>query len=415
MSASQLTQGSGDASLAHSASALLDSRAESQQTSQTKLALEEVEQQAALSCELLDLAPVLAYDLEGRIVVWTGGDEALYGWSKTEASGMKAHDLLQTACCQPLAEINATVSAGGSWKGELVRTDKTGRRITLTSRWMLHRNGAGDPAAILEVSKDITELKRVELDLFYTRTDLDQRALDLERTIERTAKLYEMIGELEAFSYSVAHDLRAPLRAIHGYAEVLREECEDRVSAGATRILELMMGAAHSMDCLIQDVLALSRLTRADLKLEPLNLQQLLQGILDSCAAFQAPMAEIHAQPPFPAITGNPIALTQCVSNLLSNAVKFVAPGVVPRVDIWAEQKDGVVRLWFADNGIGIAEQHQPKIFGMFQRVSGKYEGTGLGLAIVSRAVLRMGGRVGVESELGKGSRFWLELPASPA
>ena len=415
MNASQLTTGSGDASLAHSASALLDSRAESQETRQTKLTLEEVGQQAALSCELLDLAPVLAYDLEGRIVVWTSGDEALYGWSKTEVSGMKAHDLLQTACAQPLAEINATVFAGGSWEGELVRTDKAGRRITLASRWMLHRNDAGEPAAILEVSKDITELRRVELDLFYTRTDLDQRALDLERTIERTAKLYEMIGELEAFSYSVAHDLRAPLRAIHGYAEVLREECREHISVKSRRILELIMGAAHRMDGLIQDVLALSRLTRADLKLEPVNLQQLLRGILDSCAAFQAPLAEIHTQPPFPAMMGNPIALTQCVSNLLSNAVKFVAPGVVPRVDIWAGQKEGFVRLWFADNGIGIAAQHQPKIFGIFQRVSNAYEGTGLGLAIVSRATLRMGGKVGVESELGKGSRFWLELPAPSA
>ena len=253
------------------------------------------------------------------------------------------------------------------------------------------------------------------MDSFYTRTDLDQRALDLERTIERTAKLYEMIGELEAFSYSVAHDLRAPLRAVHGYAEVLREECRELISVRATRILELIMGAAHSMDCLIQDVLALSRLTRADLKLEPINLQQLLQGILDSCAAFQAPMAEIHTQPPFPTVIGNPIALTQCVSNLLSNAVKFVAPRVVPRVDIWAEQEEGFVRLWFADNGIGIAAQHQAKIFGMFHRVSSEHEGTGLGLAIVSRAALRMGGKVGVESELGKGSRFWLELPASPA
>ena len=84
-------------------------------------------------------------------------------------------------------------------------------------------------------------------------------------------------------------------------------------------------------------------------------------------------------------------------------------------MDIWAEQKDGFVRLWFADNGIGIAAQHQPKIFGIFQRVSNAYEGTSLGLAIVSRAALRMGGKVGVESELGKGSRFWLELPASPA
>ena len=414
MSASPLTAG-GDASLAHSASALLDSRAESQQTSQTKLALEEVEQQAALSCELLDLAPVLAYDLEGRIVVWTSGDEALYGWSKAEVAGMKAHDLLQTTCAQPLAEINATVSAGGSWEGELVRTDKAGRQVTLASRWVLHRNGAGEPAAILEVSNDITELKRAELDVFHTRKELELRALDLERTIESTAKLYDMIGELEAFSYSVAHDLRAPLRSIHGYAEALREECSDHISAEAARTVERIMGATRRMDSLIQDVLALSRLSRVDLKLDPVNMQQLLQGIIDSSAAFQPPMAEIHVEHPLPTVIGNPVALTQCVSNLLSNAVKFVAPGVVPRVDIWAEQEADLLRLWFADNGIGIAAQHLPKVFGLFQRVSSRYEGTGLGLAIVSRAVLRLRGKVGVESELGRGSRFWIEFPAPPA
>ncbi len=415
MSASQLTAGSSDACLARSVDALPGSSAERPGISQTELAADQFAHQAGLLWELFDLSQALAYDLEGRIVVWTSGDEALYGWSKAEVAGMKAHELLQTTCAQPLAEINATVSAGGSWEGELVRTDKAGRQVTLASRWVLHRNGAGEPAAILEVSNDITELKRAELDVFHTRKELELRALDLERTIESTAKLYDMIGELEAFSYSVAHDLRAPLRSIHGYAEALREECSDHISAEAARTVERIMGATRRMDSLIQDVLALSRLSRVDLKLDPVNMQQLLQGIIDSSAAFQPPMAEIHVEHPLPTVIGNPVALTQCVSNLLSNAVKFVAPGVVPRVDIWAEQEADLLRLWFADNGIGIAAQHLPKVFGLFQRVSSRYEGTGLGLAIVSRAVLRMRGKVGVESELGRGSRFWIELPAPPA
>jgi len=169
------------------------------------------------------------------------------------------------------------------------------------------------------------------------------------------------------------------------------------------------------MDCLILDVLALSRLAGADVKLEPVNLEHLLQRVLDSSATFQPPLAEIHVESPLPTVIGNVVALTQCISNLLSNAVKFVAPAVVPGVDIWAEQKDCFVRLWLVDNGIGIAPQHQAKVFDLFQRVGSQYEGTGLGLAIVRRAVLRMGGKVGVESELGKGSRFWIELPESPA
>src|SRR6267378_3416468 len=407
MSASELTGGSSDACLAHSV--------ERPVISQTKLVADQFEHQAGVLYEVFDLAQALAYDLEGRILIWTSGDEALYGWSRAEVAGMKVHDILRTTCAQSLEDISSIVSSRGLWEGELGRTCKAGHRVTLATRCVLHRNPAGQPIAISEVSKDITELKRAELDVFHARKELELRALDMERTIESTAKLYDMIGELEAFSYSVAHDLRVPLRSIHGYAEALREDCRDNISVEAARTVERIMGAARRMDFLIQDVLALSRLSRVDLKLEPVNLQELVQGIIDSSAAFQPPLAEIHVEQPLPTLIGNPVALTQCVSNLLSNAVKFVAPGVVPRVGIWAEQQAGLVRLWFADNGIGIAAQHQPKIFGLFQRVSSHYEGTGLGLAIVSRAVLRMGGKVGVESELGRGSRFWIELPAPPA
>src|SRR6266404_432490 len=416
MSASQLPAGS-DACSAHSAGVLPSGSIESQMMNPAKLAVQQFEQPAALPADYaqwLELTQLLVCDLEGRIVVWTSGNEALYGWSKAETAGLKAHGLLQTVCARPLEEIKATVFTEGSWEGELVRTNKAGGRITLASRWILHRNPAGEPAAILEVSNDITALKRAKLDLFYAGANLEQRTLDLERTIERTAKLYEMIGELEAFSYSVAHDLRAPLRSICGYVEALREECSGPISVEAARITERIIGAARRMDCLIQDVLALSRLARADLKLEPVNLEQLLQGVLDSSAALQPPLAEIYVDQPLPTPIGNVVALTQCVSNLLSNAVKFVAPGVLPHVNIWAEQKAGFVRLWLADNGIGIAAQHQSKVFGLFQRLSSQYEGTGLGLAIVSRAAFRMGGKVGVESEPSKGSRFWIELAASP-
>ena len=416
MRASQLTAGSA-ASSADSAGVLPSGSVESQMINPAKLAVQQFEQLAALPgdyAQWLDLTQLLVCDLEGRIVVWTSGNEALYGWSKEETAGLKAHALLQTVSAEPLEEIKTAVFTEGSWEGELVRTNKAGGRMTLASRWILHRNPAGEPAAILEVSNDITALKRAKLDLFYAGANLEQRALDLERTIERTAKLYEMIGELEAFSYSVAHDLRAPLRSICGYVEALREECSGPISVEAARTTERIIGAARRMDCLIQDVLALSRLARADLKLEPVNLEQLLQGVLDSSAALQPPLAEIYVDQPLPTPIGNVVALTQCVSNLLSNAVKFVAPGVVPRVHIWAEQNGGFVRLWFADNGIGIAAQHQAKVFDLFQRVSSQYEGTGLGLAIVSRAAFRMGGKVGVESEPGKGSRFWIELAASP-
>src|SRR5262249_12882000 len=120
--------------------------------------------------------------------------------------------------------------------------------------------------------------------------------------------------------------------------------------------------------------------------------------------------ATIKLDGEFPAVLGNSTALTQCLDNLLSNAVKFVAPGVRPQIRCRAEHGPGGVRLWIEDNGIGIHKEDQPKLFGMFQRMSREYEGTGIGLALVRKNVERMGGRVGVESEFGKGSRFWIEL-----
>ena len=136
----------------------------------------------------------------------------------------------------------------------------------------------------------------------------------------------------------------------------------------------------------------------------------LLAGMIDSYPGFQAPNACIRIAGPLPRVLANEAGLTQCFSNLLGNAVKFVEKGRIPHVTIRAEQHGPLVRLWFEDNGIGIAPDMQARVFGMFQRLSKDHEGTGIGLALVHKVVERMGGRVGVESEPGAGSRFWIEL-----
>jgi len=167
------------------------------------------------------------------------------------------------------------------------------------------------------------------------------------------------------------------------------------------------------VDRLIQDVLAYTRLSRRDIMLEPVDVERLIQDIIQERPELQKPKAEIRIEGPLPPIMGHGASLTQCISNLLDNAVKFVAPGVKPRVRVYTEPVDHKMRLWFEDNGIGIDQAGQTKLFEMFQRVHGthQYEGTGIGLAIVRKAVDRMKGEVGVESEAGKGSRFWLQLP----
>ena len=136
----------------------------------------------------------------------------------------------------------------------------------------------------------------------------------------------------------------------------------------------------------------------------------LLKGMVESYPQYQQWASSISIAPNLPAVLATEAGLTQCFSNLLNNALKFVLPGTTPEIKIWAEDKGEWVRFWVQDNGIGISAEYREKIFDMFQRVSGSYEGTGIGLALVRKAVQRMNGTVGVESEPGKGARFWLEL-----
>jgi signal transduction histidine kinase len=174
------------------------------------------------------------------------------------------------------------------------------------------------------------------------------------------------------------------------------------------------------MDRLVQDLLAYSRLSRADLRLRPVSLALAVAEALRGLSAeVKERRARLQVREPLPEVVGHEVTLVQVVGNLISNALKFVAPDVRPRVRIWAEPAAGAgagwVRLWVADNGIGIAPQHRERIFGVLERLHGAeaYPGTGIGLAIVRRGVHRLGGRVGVESTPGRGSRFWLELPAA--
>jgi signal transduction histidine kinase len=202
---------------------------------------------------------------------------------------------------------------------------------------------------------------------------------------------------------------------MQAFSNILAKECGDQITAVGKDYVRRIATAAERMDKLIQDVLNYSRIIRGDLPLAPLDVGRLLRGILESYQHLQPPRAEIILEGSFPRVMANEAGLTQCISNLLGNAVKFVAPGVTPRVQVWAEPRENCVRLFFKDNGIGIESDAHGKIFEIFQRLSKNYEGTGIGLAIVKKAAERMGGRVGVKSEPGKGSTFWLELaPAIP-
>lgn len=239
------------------------------------------------------------------------------------------------------------------------------------------------------------------------------------RVKQRTLELEKANQELEAFCYSVSHDLRAPLRAIQGFAQVLMEDYESLFDDIGREYLNRLMAAAAHLDTLILDLLAYSRLGRTQIQLTQVSLATVIQGILNELESeLQENQAQIIIKSTLPPVISQQSTLKSIITNLLTNAVKFVHADVNPVVQIWAEEHGEWVKLFIQDNGIGIAPQHQERIFRVFERLHGieSYPGTGIGLAIVQRGMESLGGKVGVDSTPNQGSCFWIEFPpASPA
>jgi signal transduction histidine kinase len=239
---------------------------------------------------------------------------------------------------------------------------------------------------------------------------------DLERQVEdRTAQLTQVNHELDAFAYTISHDLRAPLRAMHGFADALVEDYSSTLPEEGRRFTSRIVSAARRMEDLIQDILAYSRLAREEVSVRPVALEALVDRVVaEAEPLIRETSAVVEVERPLPDLMAHPPILSQGIGNLLSNAIKFMPPGRAPHVGIRSERVDEWVRLWVEDNGIGIEPAHQERVFQPFQRLHGveTYPGTGIGLAIVRRSVERMGGRCGVISRPGEGSRFWIELKA---
>jgi PAS domain S-box-containing protein len=298
-----------------------------------------------------------------------------------------------------------------AWKkavaqGTVYQAEHRVRLVDGTYRWHLSRAEPGrDPAG------------RV-IKWFGTATDIEDQKRAQEtlewKVQERTARLRDTVADLEHFSYTITHDMRAPLRAMHAFAQLLREDYGDRFDEVARDYLRRITEASTRMDNLITDALNYSKATRSELVLEPIDPGPLLRSIVESYPMLQPPEATVELADRFPKVLGNQAGLTQCFSNLLGNAVKFVARGVTPRVRVWAEERGERVRFWFEDNGIGIPPNQRERVFIMFHRLSKDYEGTGVGLALVQKVVQRMQGQVGIEPAPEQGTCFWIELRHAP-
>jgi len=369
---------------------------------------QENQRRLAEQARLLDLSTdaIIVRDMDDKIIYWNRGAEEIYGWTRSEAMGKAKHELLQTEFPESQEQILVKLLRENRWAGDLVQTRRDGTRIHVSTRWVLDRDAEGVPARVLITDNDITLRKQAE-------ELMKSEAKRLDALVEqRTARLQDTIGELEAFSYSVSHDMRAPLRAMQGYAKALLSDYGARLDGEAKHYLDRIFRAANRLDLLVQDVLAYSRVAKGEIDLRPIDLERLIEDIISAHPEFQAPKARILVETRLHRVLGHEAYLTQCITNLLGNAVKFIAPGLEPEVRIRSERVNGQIRVTFADNGIGIDPSHHERIFQIFGQVypEKKYGGTGIGLAIVRKAVQRMNGEVGVQSGMDKGSRFWLIL-----
>ncbi|MBE0597040.1 MAG: hypothetical protein IH614_07215, partial [Desulfuromonadales bacterium] len=278
------------------------------------------------------------------------------------------------------------------------------------SRWEIRpwQASDGQPGGIVIFTEDITERKRSEEVIRQLNAQLE------ERVRLRTAELEAVNRELETFSYSVSHDLKAPLRGIDGYSRLLEEDYGDRLDAEGCRFLANIRQGAAQMHQLIEDLLAYSRLERCTLQPTVIDLPALVRAVLaEREAELGQAGVQLRLELPALQVSADRSGLALVLRNLLENAIKFSRDARPPVVEIGARPQDNGVLVWVRDNGIGFDMKFHDRIFEMFQRLQRveEYPGTGIGLALVRKAVQRMEGRVWAESASGAGATFFLELP----
>jgi PAS domain S-box-containing protein len=266
-----------------------------------------------------------------------------------------------------------------------------------------------EPARMAAVFSDITERKRAEEALRRAHEGLEQRVA------ERTEELRALNRELEAFAYSVSHDLRTPLRAIDGFARMLEEDFAERLGPEGARRLSVIRSSAQEMGRLIDDLLALSRLGRRTLEKHPLPLRPLVEEVFRQLRAEVGGRSLELKVDSLPEIHADPGLIRQVVANLLSNAIKYTSPRPEALIEVGARTEEHEHVITVADNGVGFDPGHADRLFRVFSRLhpAAEFEGTGIGLALVQRIVARHGGRVWAEGQVDRGARFFFTLPRS--
>lgn len=351
------------------------------------------------------------WDVAGDRLVWDDAMFELYGIRREDfagayeawASGLHPDD--RERCDE---ETRRALSGTGEYETEFRVVWPDGTVRTLQALGTVFFNEEGQPLRMLGVNFDITDRKRAVDGLRRLTEELERRVA------ERTAELAARNRELETFTYSVSHDLKAPLRGLDGYSRLLLEEHAERLDDEGRQFLHTIRRAAQQMSRLIDDLLAYSRLERRSMSAGLVSLEPLVGSLVAERAdEIAGRKIAVHVEVPELTVSADADGLALAIRNLLDNALKFTRDAREPRLEIRVSESSERIVLSVGDNGVGFDMRFHDRIFDIFQRLHARdeFDGTGIGLAIVHKAMERMGGRAWAESEPGRGATFFLEMP----
>ncbi len=356
------------------------------------------------------LSGVVVIDAHGVIIDWNERAEKMFGWTKEEVIGKE------------LASIIIPENFREGHRNGMLHFLKTGegpvlnKLLELTA---LRRNGnefpielsisalkTNDVLTFCGFVTDITDRKKAEEAIHTFNQKLEQMVID------RTTELEIANKELESFSYSVSHDLRAPLRSIHGYVNILYEDYGSIMDDEAKRVIHTILRNGQRMGQLIDDLLAFSRLGRKELTKSDISMHDLAESIIDEYKRNAASNHTFFTLHPIPSARGDSTTVRQVWVNLISNAVKYSKEKEKPMVEIGAFEEHNNITYYVKDNGAGFDMEYYDKLFGVFQRLHSmnEFEGTGVGLAIVQRIISKHGGKIWAKAKVNEGATFYFTL-----
>jgi PAS domain S-box-containing protein len=430
-----------------------------------KKAEEDLAQLAAI-VETSDDA-IISKSLNGTIRSWNMGSEKMFGYTASEAIGKNISLIIPPDYIHEEKDIIEKISNNEIIDHyETVRNKKNGDRFYVSLTASPLKDRSGHIVGVSKIARDITSRKKLETELIQTNKELafqngekEKRAEELfianeelafqngekaKRASELTTANKELVfqngekekraeelfisnrelkmaenqfkevnKELEAFSYSVSHDLRAPLRAVIGYTSMLKEDYESKLDEEANRIIDVIVDKTNMMKQLIDDLLSFSKITRLEVVKRSIDMKRLAEKCVAEILPIETKTKYDITVLPMPACKGDASMLKQVLHNLISNAIKYSSKKENPKIEIGAIDQSNMIVYYIKDNGIGFDMRYADKLFGVFQRFhrQDEFEGTGVGLALAKRIIIKHGGEIWAESLLNEGASFYFSIP----